>query len=148
MSSQHSRAARISAWGKTRYTNLLAPMYKEGSGCRVVADFLPGQLCSSQVARQEVLTLRSLWAVPVLSQRNPNRVPGNTRGEQPWCGWKMCKNRKVLGLPGVPEVPYCNVSLPLPRWHPYRSSWSPSWRSEQWAWVFISRAGSGSHLPH
>lgn len=55
-------------------------MYKEGSGCRVVADFVSGQLCSSQVPKQEVLTLRSLWAVPILSQ---GTAPGSTQGEQP-----------------------------------------------------------------
>lgn len=82
MSSQQSRAAGIAARGKTRNTNLLGPMYKEGSGCRVVADFLPGQLCSSQVLRQEVLTLRSLWAVPVLSQRSPSAALCSTEGEQ------------------------------------------------------------------
>lgn len=77
-----SSAARIAAWGKTRNTNLLAPMYKEGSGCKVVADILPGQLCPSQVPRQEVLTLRSLWAVPVLSKRSPSTALGSTQGEQ------------------------------------------------------------------
>lgn len=103
MSSQQSRAAKIAAWGKTCDTNLLAPMYKEGSGCRVVADFLPGQLCSSQRPRQEVLTLRSLWAVPILSQRSPSTAPGNAQTEQPLVWIEDVQEHKSAGAAQSPR---------------------------------------------
>lgn len=98
-----SRAARIAPWGKTQNTNLLAPIYKEGSGCRVVADFLPGPLCSSVVPRQEVLTHGSLWAVLVLSQRSPSTAPGSTQGEQPLVWVEDVQENKNAGAAQGPR---------------------------------------------